>query len=289
MASSNPSTDLQNLFGVEGLVVVITGGGSGLGAMMAGALENNGATVYILGRRKESLEKTIAERARHGRMYAIQADVTDRDTLKAAAAHVREKHDHIDLLVNNSGVMTGDISAGHSHGGDIRKLQDALWDGHSPEDFAKMFEVNVTGAYWSTVAFLDLLAAANNGKDLSATMSQVITVSSIAGFRRDGKIGSIGYCLSKSAATHLGRLLVGTLKDFKIRSNIIAPGLFPSEMTVDKMDPVFIREGIALQRTGTEEDMTGLILYLAGRSGAYVDGTTFAPDGGRISTIPSFF
>ena len=61
--ASTGSTDLQQLFGVEGLIVVITGGGSGLGAMMAGALENNGATVYILGRRKESLEKTIAERA----------------------------------------------------------------------------------------------------------------------------------------------------------------------------------------------------------------------------------
>lgn len=63
MASASSSTDIQQLFTVEGLVAVITGGGSGLGAMMAGALENNGATVYILGRRKEALEKTIAERA----------------------------------------------------------------------------------------------------------------------------------------------------------------------------------------------------------------------------------
>lgn len=161
-------------------------------------------------------------------MYAIQADVSDRDTLKAAAAQVREKHGYVDLLVNNSGVLLGNVSAGYAHGGDIHKLQDALWDGQTPEEFAKMFEVNVTGAYWSTVAFLDLLAAANKGKDLGATMSQVVTVSSIGGFRRDGQIGAIGYCLSKSAATHLGRLLVGTLKDFKIRSNIIAPGLFPS-------------------------------------------------------------
>ncbi|VDB90272.1 unnamed protein product [Peniophora sp. CBMAI 1063] len=287
--ASSPSANLQNLFGVEGLVAVITGGGSGLGAIMAGALENHGATVYILGRRKESLEKTIAERARYGRIYAIQADVTDRDTLKAAAASVRERHDHIDLLINNAGVMTGFNSSTQEHGGDIRKLQDALWDLHTPEDFASMFKVNVTGAYWSTVAFLDLLAAANKGKDLGATMSQVITVSSVGGFRRDGMIESIGYCLSKSAATHLGRLMVGTLKDFKIRSNILAPGWFPSEMTADRLDPKLVRDAIPLQRTGTEEDMKGLILYLAGRSGAYVDGTTFAPDGGWISSVPSFF
>ena len=50
-----------------------------------------------------------------------------------------------------------------------------------------------------------------------------------------------------------------------------------------------VENSIKLRRTGTEEDMAGIILYLVGRAGAYVDGTTVAPDGGRISTIPSFF
>ncbi|KAJ3560677.1 hypothetical protein NPX13_g9220 [Xylaria arbuscula] len=54
------SLDTQSLFDVKGLVVVITGGGSGLGLMAAQALEANGAIVYIIGRRKESLEKAAA-------------------------------------------------------------------------------------------------------------------------------------------------------------------------------------------------------------------------------------
>ena len=81
-----------------------------------------------------------------------------------------------------------------------------------------------------TIAFLDLLAAGNAQRPMDAPTSQVITVSSVAALRRDEKQFSIPYALSKSAVLHLAKMFVGIFKDFNIRSNVIAPGLYPSGM-----------------------------------------------------------
>lgn len=146
---------------------------------------------------------------------------------------------------------------------DIKDLQKILWDS-TPEAFQGTFNVNVTAVYYTTVAFLDLLDKGNKKGNTPGVTSQVVTMSSLAGFRRDAAQMAIAYSISKAAATHLGKILANVLKDWDIRSNIIAPGLYPSEMMNSAFDlPDKIPKSIVpAQRIGTDEDMVGYICML---------------------------
>jgi NAD(P)-dependent dehydrogenase (short-subunit alcohol dehydrogenase family) len=126
----------------------------------------------------------------------------------------------------------------------IKAFQSALWDTGSPEDFAETFATNVTAVYYTTIAFLDLLYQGNvrqqhhpNPSGLMSNSgiprpphwaSQVISVSSSGSFRLDARILSPSYTLSKNACTHLGKLLGNLLSPWGIRSNVLAPGVWPT-------------------------------------------------------------
>ncbi|TFK48746.1 NAD-P-binding protein [Heliocybe sulcata] len=290
---STESVDRSSLFSVDGLIAVVTGGGSGIGRMIATALENNGATVYIVGRRLNVLEATAKESSKHAKMFALRCDVTSRDSLLEVVETLKAKHGYINLLVNNSGVIFPNSTAPAVHPDQtqegIKDLQSRLWNGDSPGSWAKTFEVNCTAPYFCTVAFLELLDAGSRKGGIEGVTSQVITVSSIAGFRRDANLFSVSYTVSKAATTHLGKLLANVLKDFKIRSNIIVPGFYPSEMTAGVISDDFIKNGIPLQRAGDISDMGGLALFLASRAGAYVNGTVHLTDGGRLGLLSSTY
>ncbi|KAF8158477.1 hypothetical protein B0H34DRAFT_656834 [Crassisporium funariophilum] len=316
----------SNIFDVEGLVAVITGGGTGIGLMMATALEHNGATVYIVGRRLDVLEKAARENNKYDKIIPVEGDITNRDSLLTIVDAVKARHGYIDLLVNNAGIArnlyahplpspTDPSNVTHLPSPpsspqpgpltpSIKAFQTALWDTGSPDDFAETFATNVTAVYYTTIAFLDLLHQGNirrqrlafpTSQGLSRPphhTSQVLSVSSSGSFRLDPKIVSPSYTLSKSACTHLGKLLANLLAPWGIRSNVLAPGVWPSEMTTSstpsgKLDPDRMAETVPLRRVGTQEDMAGTILFLASRAGAYVNGAVWLVDGGRIGTVAS--
>jgi len=81
------SIEAGKLFSVKGLVAVVTGGGTGIGLMIAKALEENGAKVYIVGRRLEILEK-VSKEAKHGNLIPLQCDVTSKDDLLKLVDHI---------------------------------------------------------------------------------------------------------------------------------------------------------------------------------------------------------
>ncbi|KAL0960905.1 hypothetical protein HGRIS_005914 [Hohenbuehelia grisea] len=323
--------DPAAIFNVEGMVAVVTGGGTGIGLIIAMALESNGATVYIVGRRRHVLEKAASEHNRYNNLIPLVGDITDRDSLLEIVDIVKERHGYIDLLVNNAGVARNLLphplpvpeeahayppSPPGSPGGppptpSIRAFQNALWSTGSPEDFADTFATNVTAPYYTTVAFLDLLHQGNlrkqhgsrshlsglgNGIGLRPPhhSSQVLTVSSSGSFRVDARVLSVSYTLSKCATTHLGKLLANLLSPWGIRSNILAPGVWPSEMTTvsspgAKLSPDALASTVPLRRVGTEEDMAGTILFLASRAGAYVNGAVWLVDGGRVGSVASSY
>jgi NAD(P)-dependent dehydrogenase (short-subunit alcohol dehydrogenase family) len=262
--------------------------------MMATALENNGATVYIVGRRLEVLQNAAAQNSKYGKMYPIQGDITDRSSLLEMVEVVRARHGYVDLLVNNAGIARNlyahplpspndnpfDLSkpmsppASPSPDADIpsiKAFQNVLWETGRPDEFAETFQTNVTAVYYTTIAFLDLLYQGNARRQRLACLptsssrprppyhtSQVLSVSSSGSFRLDSKILSPSYTLSKAACTHLGKLLANLLAPWGIRSNVLAPGVWPSEMTTAptpsfKLDPLALADSVPLRRTGTEE------------------------------------
>ena len=267
--------------------------------MMATALESNGATVYIVGRRLEVLRKAARENSvssfnfsfdpkrkskqsnftifdgiliffflkqKFGKIIPLEGDITDRASLLAVAETVKAEQGYIDLLVNNAGIARNlfphplpspdgsninhppspPASPGPSFSApSIKAFQSALWDCGSPEDFAETFAINTTAVYYTTVAFLDLLHQGNLRRQRLACpttapnlsrppyhTSQVLSVSSSGSFRLDSKVLSPSYTLSKTACTHLGKLLANLLAPWGIRSNVLAPGVWPSGMFI---------------------------------------------------------
>ena len=308
MSPTNKATDL---FNVNGLVAVITGGGSGLGLYAARALDANGAkAVYIVGRREETLQ-AAAKTAVNGTIKPIVGDVTDKASLTKIADQVRQEQGCINLLFANAGIV------GPKHGA---MLKESLKDGGSKptvaefqkimfeppiDDFTFASHVNCSAVFYTAIAFLDLLDAGNKQRNV-AQDSQIIVTSSIAGFMRHLSAG-FAYNSSKAATTHLVKMLSTYFAQagFRIRANVIAPGIYPSEMTEQTTRSLQSFEGgregafkgahvvgaevSPSERTGSEEDFAGTMLYLASRAGAYINGETLVTDGGRLSQLPAVY
>ncbi|KAE8392224.1 short chain dehydrogenase/reductase family [Aspergillus alliaceus] len=303
MSHLQPST----LFSVKGLVVVLTGGGSGLGRMMAHTLDaNNASKIFIIGRRIKALQETIAQTPNaNTAIIPIQADISSKESLEAAYKAIAAQTDHVDLLLANSGILGPNASPPppNTDGSlpTLTQVRDRLWS-VPMEDFTKVLDVNVTGAYYTVLAFLPLLEAANKQRpvavknQVSAPTAQVIITTSIAGFNRKVPV-SAAYNLSKAAANHLVKMLSTTLAFYDIRVNGIAPGIYLSEMSAQNFeegdkgvsDGTFRREMIPLTRAGGEEDIAGLLLYMASAAGGYLNGNITISDGGRLGNVQATY
>ncbi|KAL6711394.1 hypothetical protein ACN47E_004328 [Coniothyrium glycines] len=280
--------DANSLFSVKGLVSVITGGGTGIGLMLAQALEANGATVYILGRRQDVLEKA-ASTAKHGKIYPIKADVTSKSDLSAAVEHIENKSGYVNLLIANSGV-TGPSLIGLDKNVSLTELRDVLFKWDSAE-FNNTYAVNTTAVFYTVVAFLELLDKGNKAGNVEQK-SQVIAVSSIGAYNRVPFAGH-AYGSSKAGVLHMMKQFATQFVQYGIRSNVIAPGIFPSEMTEELLkqqgEKTWPREFMPAERAGDVQDMAGAVLFLTSRAGAYVNGNVLVIDGGRLSVVPATY
>lgn len=302
MAPQNKASDL---FNVDGLVAVISGGGSGLGLYAARALDANGAkAVYIIGRREETL-KQAASTAANGNIIPIVGDVTDKESLKKAADQVRKEQGYVNFLFANAG------AGGPKHASllpkdrkpSLQELQDVLFKAEMDE-FTQTLHLNTTAAFYTAVAFLDLLDAGNK-KGNVAQDSQILVTSSVAGLSRH-LASSFAYSASKAAVNHITKMFSTYLGQcgFHIRANVVAPGLYPSELTegqTGSLDEYQGRNGAfqgarktnseqsPAERTGSEEEFAGAILFLASRAGGYINGEVLVTDGGRCSILPGTY
>jgi NAD(P)-dependent dehydrogenase (short-subunit alcohol dehydrogenase family) len=275
---------------------------------MAKALDANGVSkIFVLGRREDALQETASQTI-NGTVIPIQCDITSKESLEAAYKAVAVQTTHVDLLVANSGIM-----------GPLMKPPQPVADGSLPplsqvrdelfnipmEEFNNVMNVNVTGSYYTFLAFLPLLEAANKRRPapqqdvLAAPTAQVIITSSIAGYNRKVPF-SFAYNASKAATTHLVKMLSTNFVDYSIRVNGISPGLYYSDMASHVFkdagvegraisDGSFPREMIPATRSGSEEDIGGLIVWLASNSGGYINGNILVTDGGRVSVVPAVY
>lgn len=271
---------------------------------------NNASKVFIIGRRSEALQETVsrAPKASQSTIIPITGDVTSQESLAAAYETIASQTSHVDLLIVNSGVLGPPAKIIPKEDGSlpsIAELREYLWN-IPMADFNKVLEVNTTGAYYTAIAFLPLLDAANKRRPsveqaqknkLSPPLAQIIMTSSIAGYSRKVPF-DFAYNLSKGAVNHLVKILSTSLTDYKIRVNGIAPGLYYSEMSAEgsfKGDDQGVSDGsfpktmIPITRAGGEEDIAGLVLWMAGSSGGYLNGNITVTDGGRLSVLQSSY
>jgi NADP-dependent 3-hydroxy acid dehydrogenase YdfG len=183
-----------------GRVAVITGASSGIGEATARALARDGYRVALLARRADRIEAIAAELGDGA--IAIEADVTNRDSLVGAAARVQDELGGADILINNAGVM--------------------LLGPFSPEqrdDYRRMIEVNLLGAVTATEVFLEQIVAA--GGDL-------VSISSVAG--RTARPRNAVYAATKWGIVGWSEGLRQELQP-NVRVMVIEPGAVESELT----------------------------------------------------------
>lgn len=160
------------------------------------------------------------------------------------------------------------------------------------------------GVFYTAVAFLPLLYASITTaypapNPTNHPRPQIIMTSSVGAFNRQN-MGNFSYGPSKAAVVHLMKQLSSSLTPYGIRTNAIAPGLYLTEMTesgyralgyydTHNREGTWPRSEMPLTRSGDEEDMAGVILWLCSRAGGYINGNVVVTDGGRLSVVPSTY
>ncbi|MDX2973490.1 SDR family oxidoreductase [Kribbella solani] len=193
---------------------LITGAASGIGAAIATRLAADGASVALLARRRDRLEKLAAEITEAGgTALAVPADVTSPDSVAEAAALVQDRFGDLDLLVNNAGLM--------------RVVPFA--DG-PVADWRSTIDVNVTGVITVTHAFLPALR-----RSAATRTTDLVNVSSLAGERINP--GMAVYGASKAAVSHLTRMLRAELAPEGIRVTDLEPGMIGDTELADTFSP----------------------------------------------------
>lgn len=257
-------SSLEAIFSLKGQTALVTGASSGLGVVMARALAKAGANVALLARRKDRLEAVAKEIAQLGvRSLALQADVTDDKALEAAVEHAERELGPIHVLVNAAGI---------SPLGRAERQTREKWD--------SAFAVNVTGVF---------LASQAVGKRMIARggPGRIIQISSVMAQGANPVHKVVGYAASKGAVNNLTRQLAVEWAQYGITVNAIAPGYFPTEMTIDPAhgevnadQRAQIEQLTPMHRLGNLEEIESAVLFLAAPASSYVTGVVLPVDGG---------
>ncbi|CAE6447613.1 unnamed protein product [Rhizoctonia solani] len=294
---------IDKVFGVSGLVALVSGGGTGIGLMMAKGLAANGAKVYIGSRRKEVVEKAAAEHSvgLSGKLIPIALDVTNKESIESAVKLISAENDgKLDILVNNAGQcgpvsrFFSDPSAPESK--DTATLGTALFRNESFEEWSDLFSINVSSIFFVSIAFLGLLEKASKTRETETGgwSSSIINITSVSGQMKQAQ-NHFAYNTSKAGAIHLTKMLSTELALHKIpvRVNTIAPGPFASEMTISEVTAEnvdLIAKGmtkIPAGRGGFDKDIAGAALYLASPASYYINGQVISVDGGFLAVNPA--
>ncbi|HEX4370982.1 MAG TPA: SDR family oxidoreductase [Rhizomicrobium sp.] len=187
---------------IKDKVVVITGASSGLGEATARALANEGAKLVLGARRMDRL-KALASELSLGDKAAVQTDVSDYAQVKHLVDHAVKTHGHIDVILNNAGLMPLSPL-------DRLKIED--WD--------RMIDVNIKGVLYGIAAVLPHMKAQKSG--------HIINVSSVAGHRV--RPTSTVYSATKTAVRVISEGLRQEVTPYNIRTTIISPGAVSSEL-----------------------------------------------------------
>ena len=210
MSSDNPSVrsneelKTSKLFDVSNFTAVVTGGGTGIGLMITQALASNGSKVYITGRRQEALNKVVEQYSTGpGKIIALPGDISSKDDAKRLAEEVANKESKgIHLLVNNAGIARDDNTrfsqAGKPDFSSAKSISEHFMQSQ-PEQWAETFQTNLTGQFFTTMAFLPLL---EKGRNVSpGYTSSVVNIASISGVMKGTSNGQFAYATSKAGAS----------------------------------------------------------------------------------------
>ena len=256
--------NLQDMFGLDGRIALVTGGSRGIGKMIVeGYLAAGAARVYISARKTAQIEEAIADfDTRYpGKVIGLPVDLSTVEGCRALAKELEAREERLDILVNNAGAAWGEPFEGFPEAG---------WD--------KVMDINVKSPFFLTQALHGLLKAGGSHE----RPAKVINIGSIDG-QRLNPWETYSYHASKAAILYLTKRLAARLVTDHILVTAIAPGAFQSDMNKAARDHGdAVAQSIPVKRIGVPEDMAGAAIFLASKAGDYVVGDTITVDGGLV-------
>jgi len=237
-------------------VVFITGGGSGIGYIIAQRFLELGATVHIASRKAERIEKAVQELSAFGKVYGEIMDIREETQIETVANKISEISGRLDILVNNAG-------------GQFPTSAEAM----SPNGFRAVINNNLNGTFLVT----QIMA-----KKFFIPQKSGVIINIIANIFR-GFPGMAHTGAARAGVDNLTKSLAVEWSRFGIRVNAIAPGIIQSS-GLDQYPPSLLKgisAKIPLKRTGSMDEVAWPTLFLASDMASYVTGETLYVDGGN--------
>ena len=242
---------------LEGKIALVTGGNSGIGLATAKQFVNEGASVFITGRREPELAAAVKEIGRN--VTGVQGDVSDPGDLDHLFAQIKREKGKLDIVFANAGVA-----------------KFAPFGTITEEFYDSIFDVNVKGMLFTVQKALPLLPDG----------ASIILNASIVGSK--GLPANSVYSATKAAVRSFARTWTTDLKDRRIRVNAVSPGatdtpglsdlMASAEVGEERMKMIF--NTVPLGRLGTPDEIAKAVVFLASDDSSYVTGTELFVDGG---------
>jgi NAD(P)-dependent dehydrogenase (short-subunit alcohol dehydrogenase family) len=255
----------RDWLGLRDRVCVVTGAASGIGRETAIQLAGVGATVVAIDRDTNACARTAEEIGKAGvAALALQCDVTQADSVSAAADRALAAFGRCDVLVNNAGILQP---------GGLEALSLSEWNA--------LLQVNLTGYFLCSQAF---------GRDMLRRRSGVLVhIASIAAGQPQAMSGA--YSASKAAVVMLSRQLAFEWGPRGIRSNTISPGLVRTPLSESFYQAPGVKERreaiVPLREIGRPLDIANVVIFLASSRAGYITGQDIVVDGGLSQTLMS--
>lgn len=243
---------------LDNKVAMVTGGSRGIGRAISLALAQARAAVVLTYRERADAAKEVVDQilANDGRAVAVQMNVRDRASVRAAIVTTEQHFGGLDILVNNAGINKPT---------DLAEIQDSDWD--------EVLAVNLKGPFICAQEALPALRRRGGGS--------IINIGSVSG--QYGGPRTAHYAASKAGLISLGQVMARFGAKHKIRCNTVSAGLIASEMATAGMRAAAVSkvaEGTLLGRLGTPEEVAQVVLFLASDSSSYITAQTINVNGG---------
>lgn len=251
---------ILNAFNLQGKVALVTGCDKGLGQGMALGLAEAGCDIVSVSRRvpQETAEKVAALGRR---LYAIQADLSQAESIADIVPAAVAAAGRIDILVNNAGTI---------------RREDALT--FSEKDWDEVMNLNIKSVFFLSQAVAKQFLKQGDG-------GKIINIASMLSFQ--GGIRVPSYTASKSGVLGITRLLANEWAQHQINVNAIAPGYMATNNTQQLREDAErskeILDRIPAGRWGSPDDLKGPVVFLASSASDYINGYTVAVDGGWLA------
>jgi len=247
---------------LDGKVVIVTGGGTGLGLAMVRTLARAGANLVIAGRRQGPIDDAANEVLALGRdALGISTDVSDSTQVDRLVTASLEHFGQIDVLINNAALVSTNVPR-------------PIWD-ISDQEWQGAMDVNLNGAFFCSRAVSRPMAGRGKGK--------IINIAS--GFGLRGGRDIYMYCCSKGAIIQLTRVLSFSMARYGITANTIAPGFIPTSSTDTLFRTSLPASGdfLPIGKLGQPKDLGPVAVFLASDASDYMTGEIMIVDGGGLA------